>query len=199
MSQTHGRRNRDRAGIVIESLQMASLLSHPAVCLALVALAERRSISPGLFVAGVVGSMLPDADVIGYWLGVPYAHPLGHRGFSHSIAAAALFGLLMVALRRPLRASAGAAFFFAFLAMLSHGLLDAMTTGGLGVEFFWPVDTGRYFLPLRPIEVSPIRVASFLSSRGLRVLRSELLFIWLPCLSLFLFSLIVRRMEGRRE
>lgn len=176
---------------------MASLLSHPAVCLALVALAGPRRVSPRLFLAGVVGSMLPDSDVIGYWLGVPYAHPLGHRGFSHSIAAAALFGLLLLALRRPLRASMGVAFWFGFLAMLSHGLLDAMTTGGLGIEFFWPVDTNRYFLPWRPILVSPIRITSFLSSRGLRVLRSELLFIWLPCLSVFLMAMIGRRAVRR--
>lgn len=175
---------------------MASLLSHPVVCLALVGLAGPRRVPPRLLLAGIVGSMLPDADVLGYWLGVPYAHPLGHRGFSHSIVAAALFALLIVLLRRPLRASKGMAFGFAFLAMLSHGLLDAMTTGGLGVEFFWPVDAGRYFLPWRPILVSPIRVASFLSSRGLLVLRSELFCIWLPCLSIFLLSRIGWRAAG---
>jgi hypothetical protein len=45
---------------------------------------------------------------------------------------------------------------FFFLATASHGLLDAMTDGGLGVAFFSPFDKHRYFFPWTPIRVSPI-------------------------------------------
>jgi inner membrane protein len=69
---------------------------------------------------------------------------------------------------------------FLFLATASHGVLDAMTTGGLGVAFFAPFDAGRYFLPWRPIEVSPLGVGRFLGARGVRVLASEALWVWLP-------------------
>jgi hypothetical protein len=34
-----------------------------------------------------------------------------------------------------------------FLATAGHGLLDAMTNGGLGLAFFSPFDNHRYFLP----------------------------------------------------
>jgi inner membrane protein len=54
-----------------------------------------------------------------------------------------------------------------------------MTDGGLGIAFFAPFDNTRYFLPFRPIKVSPIGL-SFFSARGLDVIRSELLWVCLP-------------------
>jgi inner membrane protein len=65
----------------------------------------------------------------------------------------------------------------------THGLLDAMTDGGLGIAFFSPFDLQRYFLPWRPIHVSPIGVGRFFSARGLRILWSEIFWVWLPVLS----------------
>jgi inner membrane protein len=67
-----------------------------------------------------------------------------------------------------------------FLATASHGLLDAMTDGGLGVAFFAPFDNHRYFLTWRPIHVSPIAFERFFTERGLAVMKTELLWIWLP-------------------
>jgi inner membrane protein len=69
---------------------------------------------------------------------------------------------------------------FLFLATASHGLLDAMTNGGLGIAFFSPFNNDRYFLPWRPIVVAPISVRRFFSGRGVEVMKSELLWIWLP-------------------
>jgi inner membrane protein len=66
----------------------------------------------------------------------------------------------------------------------SHGALDALTNGGLGVAFFAPFDATRYFFPWRPVEVSPIGVAAFFSQRGLEVFVSELLWLWLPAAAL---------------
>jgi inner membrane protein len=53
-------------------------------------------------------------------------------------------------------------------------VLDAMTNGGLGVAFFAPFDTTRYFFPWRPITVSPIGVGSFFTHRGALVVLSEI-------------------------
>jgi inner membrane protein len=55
-----------------------------------------------------------------------------------------------------------------------------MTDGGLGVAFFSPFDNHRYFLPWRPIHVSPIGFERFFTTRGLVVFESEFLWIWLP-------------------
>jgi inner membrane protein len=76
------------------------------------------------------------------------------------------------------------AYFFAVTA--SHGLLDAVTNGGLGIAFFAPFDGTRYFLPWRPVEVSPIGLAAFFTARGLEVLKSEFVWIWIPASVIFL-------------
>ncbi len=128
--------------------------------------------------------LLPDVDVFGFFLGIPYEHAWGHRGFTHSIMFAILAG--MVASR--LAASSilfwtsrywMSALYF-FLVTMSHGFLDAFTDGGLGIAFFAPFDSTRYFFPWRPISVSPIGIAQFFSEWGMGVLLSELLWIGLP-------------------
>jgi inner membrane protein len=86
-------------------------------------------------------------------------------------------------------------FVYLFLATASHGVLDAMTNGGLGVAFFSPIDNRRYFLPWRPIRVSPIAITRFFSPRGYAILRSELLWIWLPAGLFAVLVLIWRRAE----
>jgi len=127
-------------------------------------------------------SMLPDADVIGFAIGVRYADPFGHRGATHSLTAAlaggALVGLAAAATKRPaLRAA-----IVATAVLASHGLLDTLTDGGLGAALFWPFNLTRYFAPWQPIPVAPIGL-DFLSPYGLIVSLTELalfapLFVW---------------------
>lgn len=83
---------------------MPSIFTHAAVPLALWAAADRGRISARLLGAGVVASMLPDADVLGFALHIPYADAFGHRGASHSLLFAEMLGMLGAALHRPLRA-----------------------------------------------------------------------------------------------
>ncbi len=123
-------------------------------------------------VLGAALAWLPDLDAVGYALGVPYGAEWGHRGATHAPAFAALVALalaLPVAWRRGPALRVG---LVAFLAVASHGLLDAMTDGGRGVALGWPFTDARFFLPWRPIPVGPIGL------RGLwggGVLRWELL------------------------
>jgi len=72
-------------------------------------------------------------------------------------------------------------------------VLDAMTNGGLGIAFFWPFDQGRYFLPFRPLVVPPIGIHSFFSEWGVRVLMSELLWIFIPGLVLGCAGYLLRQ------
>ena len=123
-------------------------------------------------------AMLPDTDVIAFVLRIPYAAPWGHRGASHSLVLAALVALAVAAGTRAARGPVLKVGLLAFVAVGSHGLLDAMTTGGLGAALLWPFTTARYFLPLRPIPVAPIG-AGMLSARGLYVVGVELL-LFLP-------------------
>ncbi|MGB8855072.1 MAG: metal-dependent hydrolase, partial [Burkholderiales bacterium] len=82
---------------------------------------------------------------------------------------------------RQLRASPLAAFVFILVATASHGLLDMFTNGGLGVSLFWPFHEARLFFPTQVIEVSPLSVRRFFSLRGMSVILSELIWVWLPC------------------
>jgi len=88
---------------------------------------------------------------------------------------------------------------YLFLATASHGPLDAMTDGGLGVAFFSPFNNDRYFFPWRPIRVSPIGLSRFFSERGLEVLASELLWIWLPAALLAALAWWWHRRRSRSE
>ncbi|MCA8967543.1 MAG: metal-dependent hydrolase, partial [Planctomycetes bacterium] len=72
---------------------------------------------------------------------------------------------------------------FLFLATASHGLLDAFTDGGLGIALLAPFSSMRWFAPWRPIAVAPIGVGAFFSEWGLRVMVSELRWVWLPVLA----------------
>jgi len=139
--------------------------------------------------------VLPDFDVIAFRLGIPYSAEFGHRGFSHSLPLAGVVALLgALALRKvntPVRMSA----WFLFLSMASHGILDAFTTGGKGIAMLWPFSEQRFFSPFQVIEVSPLSLARFLSSRGVTVLISELQWVWLPsiCLALVLIAIRLAR------
>jgi inner membrane protein len=164
---------------------MPTVLTHAAVPLAVGLGLGPSVISRRLLVAGVVASMLPDLDTLGFRLGVPYGSPFGHRGFAHSLAVACGFALVALAAHGWLRASRWTAFWFVLLAMASHGLLDTLTTGGRGVALLWPFSDARYFAPWRVIRVSPIGVGRFMHGQVWQVMRSELLWVWVPMLVVF--------------
>ncbi len=128
--------------------------------------------------------MLPDADVIGFSLGVRYEDPWGHRGATHSFAFAVIVGLAAGLLARRFKHPALRTGLFAAVVLATHPLLDTLTDGGLGCALFWPFDLTRYFSPWRPIQVAPIGLA-FLSPYGAIVAMSEIV-LFLP---LFVFAL----------
>ncbi len=154
--------------------------------------------SPGdrlkFFSLGMVASILPDADVITFAMGIPYNSLWGHRGISHSAPTALLIGLVFTLFFYPGR-SAGekirlTAYFF--LCALSHALLDMLTNGGLGVALFAPFENNRHFFDYRPIQVSPIGIGNFFSQRGLEVILSELIWIGVPGLIVMTAGLAIR-------
>ena len=159
---------------------MPTVFSHPVVPLTVALCAGDRAVPPKLLWAGVAASILPDLDAVSFMIGVPYTSVYGHRGVSHSLTFAAVIGLCAAAIAPRLSLSRWAAFMYVSMAYASHGLLDMLTDGGRGIAFLWPLSSERYFLPWQVIKVSPIAAHRFLSSRGLEVLQSELLWIWLP-------------------
>jgi inner membrane protein len=140
-----------------------------------------RLIFTGLSVALPIS---PDLD--GLFLPIiPYAHLLGHRGLTHSIVFAVFLGAVATALmiRQAQSLKARRIWLVAYFSIVtaSHGLLDAMTSGGLGVAFFAPFNNHRYFLPIRPMLASPIWPSQFVSRYGARVAGIEFLLVWTVC------------------
>ena len=175
---------------------MASVFSHAVAALGIGACFYNPRIPKRVWAIGALCSVVPDLDVIGFEYGVPYGDFWGHRGFTHSLVFAALLaGVVLLAAFPHGLPSIGrfSLWLYFFLATASHGFLDAMTDGGLGVAFFSPFDNRRYFLPWTPIRVSPIGVTRFFTARGLAVLQSELLWIWLPAGLLAISAWMIRR------
>ena len=156
---------------------MASIISHAVAALGIGALFCRQGMSKRIVIAGALCSVVPDLDVIGFESGVPYGDFWGHRGFTHSLLFAAVLAtsVAVLAFRNSMTGRAPFALWsYLFLATASHGLLDAMTDGGLGVALLWPWTSHRFFFPWRPIPVAPIG-ARLLLARGLHELAWELL------------------------
>jgi inner membrane protein len=179
---------------------MASAFTHGFVALSVGKLVFPERMPLRFWVLSIVCTLLPDVDVVGFYLGVRYGDILGHRGFSHSLLFALLVAVVVTfaafpAVRRFSRQwwLLAACFFWA---TASHGVLDAMTNGGFGTAFFSPLSNTRYFLPWRPLTVAPIGVRGFFSRWGWDVLMSELLWVWLP---LTLLLVIVSRVRAQRS
>ena len=181
---------------------MASGFSHAVAALSIGACFYRPGIPKRVWAIGAVCSVLPDLDVIGFQFGIRYGDFWGHRGFTHSLIFAALMAgaAVIVGFRRGVPGlSAFSMWMYFFVATASHGLLDAMTDGGLGVAFFAPFDNHRYFLPWRPVRVSPIGLGRFFSDRGLVVLQSELFWIWFPATLLAISAWILRQRRSATD
>lgn len=172
---------------------MPTIISHVAIPLLSRTVCSCKLVSGRLVLAAMIASILPDADAVGFRLGIPYGSMFGHRGFSHSIAFALLLGLLGMLCAKWLHSKRMTAFFILFFAALSHGLLDALTSGGYGVAFFSPFSNERYFFPWHPIQVSPLSPVRLLSLRGWKVLQSEFLWIWAPVIVVSLLGIMRKR------
>ena len=148
---------------------------------------------------GIICSILPDADVIGFQFNIAYESFWGHRGFSHSLLFAALVGIVVTVLffRKDAFSKKGLGLmFYYFLCTASHAVLDALTSGGLGIAFLSPFDDTRYFFPWRPIQVSPIGIEDFLGEWGKRVLLSEAIWIGIPCAAYLILVFIIRKVSS---
>src|SRR4051812_21407749 len=144
---------------------MPTIFTHAIAATAVVSATKTRPIFDRWWVVAAILSMLPDADVIGFRFGVHYGDLLGHRGLTHSLSFAAVVAFLAIVLMKVNERAFDLAKLWAvlFVAIASHGVLDAMTSGGLGVAFLSPFSNERYFFSWRPIRVSPIGIGRFFS------------------------------------
>ncbi|MGH7773230.1 MAG: metal-dependent hydrolase [Candidatus Binatia bacterium] len=172
---------------------MATIPTHAVSGIALASFFLKQTDSRYWWIIGAAAAMVPDLDILAFIFGIPYESPSGHRGITHSLFFAAAFAWLLFVLAgqfsREVPPRIGVYF---FAAIASHGFIDAFTDGGLGVGFFIPLSSDRFFFPLRPIPVSPIGIGWFFSHEGWFILKTELLWVWLPSAVTFLTGWLVR-------
>jgi len=175
---------------------MASVFGHALVGATLSKILDKNQVKL-LLVLAMISAILPDIDVLAFKFGYAYEHWLGHRGFTHSI----FFAIIWSAVLSLIFGKSKKMIFFVvlFLATISHAILDAMTTGGLGVGFFIPFNDSRYFFGCRPIQVSPIGISKFFSEWGIRVILSELLWIGVPCAVVLIFKRINQKYSSTKK
>jgi inner membrane protein len=186
---------------------MASFFGHSMGALAIGYCGKTKKVPWRFWFLAILCGFIPDADVIGYQLGIPYGSMLGHRGFSHSI----LFALIMAGLAlllflcgnsqtvRSFRLNGKRYYLVFFFIMLSHSLFDALTTGGHGVGFFIPYSEKRYFFPWRPILVSPLGIQRFFTHRGLEIILNVTYWIGLPSVIMVALVYAIRIILSRKQ
>ncbi|MBG6132147.1 inner membrane protein [Aquimarina sp. EL_43] len=178
---------------------MASIFAHGFTAYAFGKSFSKEIYTKKLWVLGIICSILPDADVIGFKFGITYESFWGHRGFSHSLLFALLLGIIVTFIfyfKKAYTKTGVALILYFTVCTAFHGVLDAMTTGGLGIAFFSPFDTTRYFFPWRPIQVSPIGASKFFSTWGIKVLLSELIWVAIPT---SIYILVIRYFRKRKN
>lgn len=176
---------------------MATVFSHALVGAAIVSLFPKKYRTKKSYALAALSAVVPDFDYLGFIQRVPYDSLWGHRGMTHSLIFALAIALLFAASAKlkDQKSYLGFVILF-FLTTASHACLDACTNGGLGVAFYSPYNTLRYFFPWRPIQVSPMGIG-FFSERGLMVLLSELYWVVLPCVMIFLTRGILNKKHAK--
>lgn len=178
---------------------MPTIFSHAIFAVVLGKAGINKSVTFWFWFLAAVCAITPDADVITRSFGVERGSLFSHRGFTHSIFFAVLFGGFVALLAHKfLKTGISYAKLFVFfaLATFSHPFLDMLTDGGSGVALFAPFSNERFFFPVRPIEVSPIGLG-FFSSRGIEVILSEIIWVWFPAFLILLSFSIGRKTSGK--
>lgn len=149
---------------------------------------------------GAACAVVPDLDVLSSLLGIDHHPLLGHRALSHSPCFAVVFAAAVtwLAFREDcwdgLR---GRIWLYLSVAMVSHGLLDALTSYGQGVTLLAPFSLHRIKLPWHPITGTGWGFGVWWGHRALALFKVEFVWIWLPATGLALAGVLGRRL-GRR-
>ena len=179
---------------------MPSAFSHAVASIALGRAYTSNKLPLRFWVLSSVCAVAPDIDVLSNRFGLDQTTMLGHRGLTHSLLfALVLSGIVVPAFFRNF--SEGGMnrivlFAFFFAATASHSVLDAMVDGTLGVAFFAPFTSTRFFLPWRPIVSSPIGWA-FFSSTGAATIMNEFVWVWIPSIAIIVAPWVGQRLLTR--
>jgi len=183
---------------------LPTVITHSLIGAVSASLFKTKKLKIRFWVLSIICPMLPDLDVIAFAFAIPYSHFFGHRGFFHSVPFALILAVIVVLIffrggYFSVLQRLGLTLYF-FVLNSTHGLLDAFTSGGLGIALFSPFSNERIFFASRPIKVSPIGISAFFGEWGLRVIKSEMFWVWMPLGMLFviikLSSYFIKRLNN---
>jgi inner membrane protein len=117
-------------------------VSHAAVGFAIGAWTQRAPPTRALCFVAAACAALPDIDYFGW--------PVAHRGITHSLVFALSAAVVTAVLVRRPENRARVALVLG-LAVLSHSLLDGLSSYSVGIEYFAPFSAQRYRLAWTPL------------------------------------------------
>ncbi len=170
---------------------MPTIFAHAAVGLTLARLMPAYQRSGKAYALAAGCAMLPDIDMLARSVGMAHQW-VQHRSVTHSLVFALATGLLVTLFAYGVQWRHRFAQWWMYVLLFaavtaSHGVLDAFTNGGQGIALLAPFSWEAHFAPWRPLEVSPFWLGIF-SERGAAVIRSELLWLALPCAVLWAYA-----------
>lgn len=154
---------------------MPTPISHAAVGYALGIWTQRGAPMRRVCLAAAACAALPDIDLLFFPL-------IEHRAITHSLTFALVVALLAPAMVLPgTRWREGRWRIAAVLgiAILSHSVLDALSSYSFGIEFFAPFSAERYRFLWTPLGDPADRLSRQLLQETLVVLLPALLLVWL--------------------
>lgn len=131
-------------------------------------------------------ALAPDLDL----LAIPFSPrgtPLGHRVMTHALPFAAVASVVVALAmgKRPHRLLLGV---LSFLAVASHGVLDAFTRHGQGPALWWPITNARYAFPWQPIRGSESFAGYFTGQAIPTVLDEAIMFLPVVALTVLILT-----------
>lgn len=174
---------------------MPSSFTHAIAGVALASPLAKSPVPRRLWAAAGVCAALPDIDLL-WGRDVPSGSWLAHRGVTHSLAFAVLLGTAAAALCFRDRRFAAVRWRYTValvIATASHGFLDSLAVYGAPVAFFFPFTNHRYLLPWRIFGSQYLPWPRSTFHRVLRVVKNEVLWVWLPSVVLLSITTALRR------
>lgn len=173
--------------------------THALVPIAAAVAFGKRPLPWKLLAAAAAAAAVPDIDTVAHRLfHIAFVSVYSHRGFTHSLFFAVAVGFLASLFHRRLAVSPLGAGVVVGASMASHGLLDMMTTPGLGVAYLWPLSSQRLSADWRPIQASQVQLAH-IGTELLPRLWSELWQLIVPMFAIALAIRMLRILMGSRD
>lgn len=172
---------------------MPSTFGHAVAGLAITAVFHGEKLPRRTWAIAACCATAPDLDWFVSLLNMHRGHVLNHRGVAHSLFAALVIATLAFFLAYRKDQRRWAVWLCLTIATLSHGLLDALTSGGVGVALFMPFSETRWACLWQPGQVAPLPLGREHTWYFLRSLWTELFWIGLPALVLVAWSRLARQ------